>query len=154
MTHLKLGWNSVERHRERWVITGGAAFTLLFLIALYLLNVYHVRHPKPLLDAAWQGETLYVTLTPQICKAIYLGELICGKVYLARYAQLTNMWTVMGPTRRSTDLATASFSNVPNEPGNISIWGAHGIFDNTGKLTIGGQDAGRVEFWQGTRRMR
>jgi hypothetical protein len=151
MISLRLGWNGVKPHRERWVIIGGAAFMLLFLIALYLLNVYHVRHSKPLLDAAWKGETLYVTLDPKICEAISLDELVCGKVYLARYARLTNTWTLKGPTRRSTYSATASFSNVPNEPGNISIWGAHGVFDNTGKLSIGGQDAGVVEFWKANR---
>jgi hypothetical protein len=154
MTYLRLGRNGVKTHRERWVIIGGAAFTLLFLVALYLLNGYHVRHPKPLLDAAWRGDTVRFTLHPQICETLALGELVCGKSYIARYAQLTNTWTVMGPTNRSTYLATTSFSDAPNEPGNISIWGVHGVFDNTGKLTIRGLDAGRVEFWQGTRRMR
>lgn len=154
MISLRLGWNGVAPRRERRIIIGGAAFILLFLIALYSLNGYRVSHPKPLLDAAWNGDTVRFTLHPQTCETLALGELVCGKSYIARYARPTNTWTVMGPTNRSTHLATTSFSNAPGEPGHISIWGVHGVFDNTGKLTIGGQDAGVMGFWQSTRRMK
>lgn len=144
---MTVTWNGAEPHQERWVIVGAAVFVLLSIVALHLVRAYNRAHPESLFDAARRGATMQVRLDDHICDELYLGELVCGRNYLARYNKRTNKWTVRGPTTGApADDSIAAFPNVDNRRGSISIWGVQALFDSAGTLAIDQRKIGTMQF--------
>jgi hypothetical protein len=144
---MTLTWNGVEPQRERWIIVATAAFVLLSVVMLHLVSAYNRAHPEPLFDGARRGAMMQITLNDSICDELHLGELVCGRSYLARYNKRTNKWTVRGPTIHTPAYdSTATFPDVDNHPGSISIWGFPATFDSEGTLTIAPRKIGTVQF--------
>jgi hypothetical protein len=147
---MTLTWNGAESHQERWIIVATAAFVLLSVVVLHLVGAYNRAYPESVIDGARRGAVLQVTLNDNACKELALGELVCGRRYLARY--FNKSWTVRGrTTAHPTRESIASFPDLHPQPGSISIWGIAGIFDSTGKLTVQGSEAGTVQFATGWR---
>jgi hypothetical protein len=147
---MTLTWNGVESHQERWIIVATTAFVLLSVIALHRVGAYDRAHPESLIDGARRGAMMQVTLNDGICDELHLGELVCGRSYLARYNKRTGKWTVRGPTIDSpTYDSVATFPDVENHPGSISIWGLPASFDSAGELTVDRHKIGTVQFAAG-----
>ena len=149
---MTVTWNGAEPHRERWVIVGTAVFVLLSIVALHLVRAYDHAHPESLCDGARRGAMLQVRLDDHVCGELRLGELVCGYTYFARYNKRTDKWTVRGPTiyTPTDDMTVATFANVDQRPGRISLWGLSALFDNEGTLrTVDGREIGSVRFATG-----
>jgi hypothetical protein len=145
---MTLTWNGTEPHRERWIIVATAAFVLLSVVVLHRVGAYNRAHPESLFDGARRGAMLQVTLNDSICSELHLGELVCGRNYLARYNKRTDKWTLRGPTIYvpTNDTTTATFPNLDNHPGRISVWGLPALFDSEGTLTVDRHKIGTVQF--------
>jgi hypothetical protein len=120
--------------------------TLAFIpLSIVFVYSYEAYRREPLLDGAARGELLTLMLNAAGCEELDLGALVCGKRYVARYLPESNKWWVRGPTKLDPD-ARATFAAPPGSRGTISVLGVLGIFDNAGKLTLNGQEAGTVAF--------
>jgi hypothetical protein len=130
---------------ELRLIAATVAFIPLSILFVYAYEAYRREHPEPLLDAARRGEFLALTLDAATCEGSDIGELVCGKRYIARYLPESNKWLVHGPTKLNPN-TIAAFAAPPGSRGTISVIGIPGIFDNAGKLTLKGKEAGTVAF--------
>lgn len=130
---------------ELRLIAATLAFIPLSMLFVYSYEAYRREHPEPLLDGARRGEFLTLTLNAPGCEEVDRGELVCGKRYLARYLPKSNTWSVQGPTKLNPN-TTGTFAAPPGPRGSISVIGIPGTFDNAGKLTLRGKEAGTVAF--------
>jgi hypothetical protein len=129
---------------ELRLIAATLAFIPLSILFVYAYEAYRREHPEPLLDAASRGEFLALTLNAAPCGSD-TRELVCGKRYVARYLPESDKWLVVGPTKSNPN-TIAAFAAPPGPRGTISVIGIPGIFDNAGKLTLNGAEAGTVAF--------
>lgn len=143
---MTVTWKGAEPHQERWVIVGTAVFVLLSVVALHLVRAYNRAHPESLYDGARRGAMMQVRLDDHVCDELHLGELVCGRDYLARYNKQTGKWTVRGPTTSAPADSIATFRSVDNRPGSISILGVEASFDSAGTLMLGHRKIGSVQF--------
>jgi hypothetical protein len=121
---------------ELRLIAATLAFIPLSMLFVYAYEAYRREHPAPLLDAAKRGEFLAVTLDAATCDGSDIGELVCGKRYVARYLPESDKWLVLGPTKLNPN-TIAAFATPPGPRGSISVIGIPGMFDNVGAVVVG-----------------
>lgn len=131
---------------ELWVIGATLAFIPLSIPVVYAYEAYCREHPEPLIDGAKRGRHLALTLKACACEELDLGQMACGRRYVVRYRTKPSWWAVFGPTKTNPKDQTATFSSLPPAPGTISVFGITFGFDNAGKLTLKGKEAGTVAF--------
>jgi hypothetical protein len=133
----------MSRSLRWWLINGiGGAAVLFgsFFVTLALIDANAVS----VVDEARRGAGVRIKLDPKTCAS--LGSLSCETPYEGRYNSATNSWTITGRSRDSDKILTTSYTNAPNEPGGISIWGLTATFDRAGKLMRGNAVIGSVEL--------
>lgn len=130
---------------ELRLIAATLAFIPLSMLFVYSYEAYRRGDPEPLLDGARRGAFLALTLNAAGCEEVDLGELVCGNRYLARYLPKSNTWLIEGPTKLNPN-AAGTFAAPPGPRGTISVLGVPGTFDDAGKLTLNGKEAGTVAF--------
>jgi hypothetical protein len=126
---------------EHWVLGGGAAFAGLSSGALMLFSAYF---PETLIDKVYRGQHVQVELDSSACKSGIVGKLSCDSPYVGWHNRLSNEWTMFGKAEGSEVLDRNIFTNAPNSPGNISIWGVNGTFDNSGTISVRGERVGSL----------
>jgi hypothetical protein len=135
----------MSRSLQWWLINGiGGAAVLFgsFFVTLALIDT----NAASVVDEARRGAAIRVKLEPKPCATGLVGGLSCETPYEGRYDPATNSWTFSGRAAGSNNVSTSTYSNAPNEPGNISIWGLTAKFDRAGKLTQGDNVLGSVEL--------
>lgn len=135
----------MARNSARWLINaiGGAAVLFgSFFVTLALIDA----NAASIVDEARRGAPVRIKLDPKSCAAGLVGGLSCEAPYEGRYDSATNSWTFSGRAARNANVTTSTYSNAPNEPGNISIWGLTARFDRAGKLTQGDTVLGSIEL--------
>ena len=133
----------MSRGLRWWLINGiGGAAVLFgsFFVTLALIDTNDVS----IVDQARRGAAVRIKLDPKACST--LGSLSCDTPYEGRYNSATNSWTISGRSSGSDKILTTSYTNAPNEPGGISIWGLTATFDRAGKLMRGNAVIGSVEL--------
>jgi hypothetical protein len=133
----------MSRSLRWWLINGiGGAAVLFgsFFATLALID----GNAGSIVDEARRGAAVRIKLDPRSCAS--LGSLSCETPYEGHYNSATNSWTITGRSRDSDKILTTSYTNAPNEPGGISIWGMVAKFDRAGKLMLGNAVIGSVEL--------
>ena len=139
---------------EKWVIVGTAAFAVSSSVALKL--AISSEHPmrlglnEPLLSQIQRGAAVTVKLYPDACDFLEIGQLSCTAVYAGYYNRRKNAWVMTGELDSPKGhIVTGTFKNAPDQPGNISLWGILGTFDNDGNLILHGRVRGSIiTAWQ------
>ena len=123
---------------------GCAAIVVVsFFVTLLVLEVYDVSVP----DEVRKGSKFHVVFDQKYCDANLESVFSCSRSYEGQYNLATNSWTISGRTRASADIMTRADTNAPSAPGSITIWGARGTFDRSGRLTLGAAgEVGKVDL--------
>jgi hypothetical protein len=143
---------------ERWVVVCTASFAVLSSVALTLAipNEHPVRSgsDEPLLTQIRRGAAVIIQLYPVACEGRLTQELSCDSPYTGYYNRRNNAWVLTGrPSTAKDQIRTGAFTNAPDEPGNISLWGVLGTFDEKGNLAVSGVVLGSIKsVWQNTAR--
>jgi hypothetical protein len=101
-----------------------------------ILPPLHVNLPPapavPLTQRVFEGAPASVLIDGDACAKSDFGTLLCGYNYLAQYNNQANSWSVTGFNRDTHGVGTWVYSNAPNGPGNMSMWGKLFTFNNDG----------------------
>jgi hypothetical protein len=137
---------------EKWVLVGAAAFALSSSAGLTLAisdeRPARLGADEPLLSQIQRGAAFTIQLFPAACEYRVMRELSCTSLYKGYYNRRNNSWVITGKVANG-QIVTGTWKNVPDEPGNISLLGLPGTFDEAGNLFLSGKVRGIIKSaWQ------